>query len=91
VELQPAHAWVTADGKIPVDSKRVAIGLAGLAIPQTRTTVSLGGREFAQVPTGIHHRAIFPGESGLLGNGLLNHFKTVTVDTKSARLVLTPM
>jgi len=83
--------WVTADAGIPVDSKRPAIGLTGLAIPQTKTTVSVGTKTFEQVPTGLHRRAIFAGESGLVGNGLLTRFKTVTIDTKALRLVLTPM
>ena len=86
-----ALQWVTADAEVRAQSAIPAIGLAGLAIPQTQTTVSLGGKQFDQVPTGIHRHAIFVGESGLLGNGLLNRFKTVTIDTKSARLVLSPM
>jgi predicted aspartyl protease len=86
-----ALQWVTADAEVRAQSAIPAIGLAGLAIPQTQTTVSLGGKQFDQVPTGIHRHAIFAGESGLLGNGLLNRFKTVTIDTKSARLVLSPM
>jgi len=86
-----ALQWVTADAEVRAQSAIPAIGLAGLAIPQTQTTVSLGGKQFDQLPTGIHRHAIFAGESGLLGNGLLNRFKTVTIDTKSARLVLSPM
>jgi predicted aspartyl protease len=86
-----ALQWVTADAEVRAQSAIPAIGLAGLAIPQTQTTVSLGGKQFDQVPTGLHRHAIFAGESGLLGNGLLNRFKTVTIDTKSARLVLSPM
>ena len=86
-----ALQWVAADAAIGATSKKTAIGLAGLAVPQTQTTVSLGNKEFEQVPTGIHRRAIFAGESGLLGNGLLNRFKTVTIDAKTLRLVLTPM
>jgi predicted aspartyl protease len=86
-----ALQWVTADAEVRAQSAIPAIGLAGLAIPQTQTTVSLGGKQFDQVPIGLHRHAIFAGESGLLGNGLLNRFKTVTIDTKSARLVLSPM
>ncbi len=86
-----ALQWVSADAAARTKSKKSAIGLTGLAIPQTQTTVSLGGMQFKQVPTGLHRRAIFAGESGLLGNGLLNHFKMVTIDTKTKRLVLTPM
>jgi hypothetical protein len=86
-----ALQWVTADAGVAAKSTKPAIGLAGLAIPQTQTTVSLGGKQFDQIPTGIHRRVIFAGESGLLGNGLLNLFKTVTIDTQTKRLVLSPM
>jgi len=86
-----ALQWVTSDAGVSAKSEKPAIGLAGLAIPQTQTTVSLGGKQFDQVPTGIHRQAIFAGESGLLGNDLLSRFKTVTIDTKSARIVLSPM
>jgi hypothetical protein len=86
-----ALQWVTADASVGTKSSKPAIGLTGLAIPQTQTTVSLGGKQFDQVPTGIHRRALFAGESGLLGNGLLNLFKTVTIDTKAKRIILSPM
>lgn len=86
-----ALQWVTSGAVAGTASIQPAIGLARLAIPQAETTVSLGGKEFDQVPTGLHRRAIFAGESGLLGNGLLNHFKTVTIDTQTKRLVLRPM
>jgi hypothetical protein len=86
-----ALQWVTSDIKTSSQSEKPAIGLAELAIPQAETTVSLGGKQFDQVPTGIHRNAIFAGEAGLLGNGLLSRFKTVTIDTKSARLVLSPI
>jgi hypothetical protein len=86
-----ALQWVTSDACAGAKSAIPAIGLAGLTIPQAQTTVSLGGQQFDQVPTGIHRRAIFSGESGLLGNGLLSRFKTVTIDTKAARLVLRPI
>ena len=86
-----ALQWVTADLKTSAQSDKPAIGLAELAIPQAKTTVSLGGKQFDQVPTGIHRDAIFAGEAGLVGNGLSSRFKTVTIDTKSARLVLGPI
>ena len=66
----------------------MAIGLAEISIPQTETTVRLGQHEFEKVPTGLHEEAIFPGEAGLLGNGLLSRFSTVTIDAKAGRLRL---
>ena len=86
-----ALQWVTADTKTLRQSDKPAVGLTKLAIPQAETTVLLGTARFDRVPTGIHHTAIFPDEAGLLGNGLLSRFKTVTIDPKSARLVLGPI
>lgn len=86
-----ALQWVTSDIKTSSQSGKPAIGLTRLAIPQAETTVFLGGMRFEQVPTGIHRNAIFGGEAGLLGNGLLSRFKTVTIDTQSARLILRPI
>ena len=81
--------WVTSD--VPPEQctgTRQAIGLAAISIPQTTTTVGLGGHEFTNVPTGLHKTAIFPGEAGLLGNGLLSRFSAVTIDAKAGRLIL---
>ena len=86
-----ALQWVTSDSGVSTKSERPAIGLTGLSIPQTQTTISVGGKQFDQILTGIHSQAIFAGEAGLLGNEFLSRFKTVTIDTKSARLVLSPM
>lgn len=80
--------WVTTDASVRIQSEKPAIGLAAFAIPQAETTVAIGDTDFDRVPTGIHRRAIFPGESGLLGNGLLSRFNTVTIDAKTGQLVL---
>ncbi len=66
----------------------MAIALAEISIPQTKTSVSIGKYEFENVPTGLHEAAIFPGEAGLLGNGLLSRFSTVTIDAKAGRVTL---
>ena len=86
-----ALQWVTSDPGVCTKSEKPAIGLAGLSIPQTQTTISLGAKQFDQIPTGVHSRAIFSGEAGLMGNDLLSRFKTVTIDTKSNRVVMRPM
>lgn len=83
-----ALQWVTATVRPEHCTRRVAIGLAEVSIPQTVTTVGLGELEFQQVPTGLHREAIFPGEAGLLGNGLLARFRTVTIDARNGRLHL---
>ena len=81
-----ALQWVTTKVQPERCTSKVAIGLAQLAIPQTTTTVSLAGRTFNDVPTGLHSAAIFDGEKGLLGNGLLSRFETVTIDSRAGRL-----
>jgi predicted aspartyl protease len=86
-----ALQWVTSGAEYSTQARKPAIGLTSLSIPQTQTTVSLGARQFDQIPTGLHHRVIFAGEGGLLGNDFLNRFKAVTIDTKSCRVVLTPL
>ena len=83
-----ALQWVTSDVRPEQCGRKMAIGLAEISIPQTETTVGIGEHEFEKVPTGLHERAIFPGEAGLLGNDLLSRFSTVTIDAKAARLIL---
>lgn len=83
-----ALQWVTSDVRFDQCTRRMAIGLAELSIPQIRTSVRLGEHQFKDVPTGLHRSAIFPGEAGLLGNGLLSKFSEVTIDGKAGRLIL---
>ncbi|MBU6400267.1 MAG: retroviral-like aspartic protease family protein [Verrucomicrobia bacterium] len=82
-----ALEWVRDGPPPPGVVPRVSIGLAEITIPQTRSTVELGGALFEHVPTGLHAMRIFPGESGLLGSALLSRF-TVTVDAPAGRLIL---
>jgi len=49
--------------------------------------VSIGSRAMDKVKTSLHGRALFEGEAGLLGNGLLSRF-TVTVDWPNRQVVL---
>ncbi len=82
-----ALQWVTSD--VPDQcTHQMAIGLAEISIPQTKSSVGIGGNQFSDVPTGLHEKAIFPGEAGLLGNGLLTRFSTVTIDAKAGRVIL---
>ncbi len=83
--------WVTTGVRPDECGGRLAIGLAEMKIPQTLTTVELGGQTFRNVPTGIHRAAIFAGESGLLGNGLLSRFGSVTIDARAGSLLLGPV
>jgi hypothetical protein len=80
--------WVS--GAVPPEAckPQVSVALTTLTIPMTRAAVQIGGAKFEGVPAGLHERTIFPGEAGLLGNGLLSRFRSVTVDVHSARVVL---
>jgi hypothetical protein len=80
--------WVTSDVRPEDCLRKPAIGLTELSVPQTETTVQLGSHRFQKVSTGIHAEPIFQGEAGLLGNGLLSRFSTVTIDAKSGHLIL---
>lgn len=82
-----ALQWVTS--VVPDQcTHQMAIGLTEVSIPQAKTTVGIGAYQFEGVPTGLHETAIFPGEAGLLGNGLLSRFSTVTIDAKAGRVIL---
>lgn len=83
-----ALQWVTKEVNAAQCSRQTAIGLAAVSILQTTTTVEFGHNSFTDVRTGLHQSAIFPGEAGLLGNGLLTRFSQITIDAKRARLIL---
>lgn len=83
-----AFQWVTSQERADRCTSKLAVGLAELFIPQTMTGLRIGNHQLDTVPTGLHSKAIFPGESGLLGNGLLAQFGVVIIDGKSGRLFL---
>lgn len=85
-----ALEWVNAESAGTGSHFRVAVGLNTIEIPTTTTSIELGATLFDDVPTGLHTEAIFRGEAGLLGNGLLSRFRRVTIDAKRGRLILQP-
>jgi predicted aspartyl protease len=86
-----AFQWVTTKERAERCATKPAVGLAEISIPQTMTGLRLGNLHLDTVPTGLHRKAIFPGESGLLGNGVLAQFGVVTIDAKAGRLILGPI
>jgi hypothetical protein len=82
--------WVTAEINPKDCTRRVAVGLTEMGIPQTRRSVKIANELLANVETGLHNSPIFGGEAGLVGNGLLSQFETVTIDAKASKLVLGP-
>ena len=83
-----ALQWVANAAKGTKAKGSLSVGLTELDMPTTTTAVTVGSITFDSVPTGLHCRPIFDGESGLLGNGLLSRFERVTIDTRAKRLVL---
>lgn len=86
-----AFQWCISNVRAEQCTGKMAVGLTELSIPQTTTSLRLGGQLIEAVPTGLHRNEIFPGEAGLLGNGLLARFGTVTIDTRNGRLLLGPL
>lgn len=86
-----ALQWVA--GNVPPETRttRIAVALAPFTIPVTRTSLSIGDARFEGVPTDLQEKEIFPGEKGLLGNGLLSRFQTVTINAKGREVVLGPV
>lgn len=83
-----AFQWVTSKVRAELCTSKLAVGLTELSIPQTMTGVRLGNCYLDTVPTGLHTKAIFPGESGLLGNGFLAQFGIITIDAKAGYFLL---
>lgn len=81
-----ALQWVRPGTRMAAGEPTRAVGLGDLTVRQTLTGVCIGTRVFDTVPTGLHAEPLFPGESGLLGNGLLAQFGAVTFDTTAGRL-----
>ena len=63
-----------------------SIGLSGKSPRYLRTSVQLGKQCFKAVTLGVHTEPIFPGEAGLLGNGLLSKFR-ITIDQPGNRVI----
>jgi hypothetical protein len=65
---------------------RSSIGLSGVSVRHINTSVQLGKQCFNAVTVGVHMEPSFPGEAGLLGNGLLSKFR-LTIDQPGNRVI----
>jgi hypothetical protein len=79
-----ALEWVSGTGK--PRTGRSSIGLSGVSVRHINTSVQLGKQYFNAVSTGVHREPTFPGEAGLLGNGLLSKFR-LTIDQPGNRVI----
>jgi len=68
-------------------AKTASLALSHSSNNASMTTVQLGDETLRGVRTVFHRDAIFAGEAGLLGNGILSKYK-VTIDLVSNRVVL---
>jgi hypothetical protein len=83
-----ALQWVIGRRDRLQTSPTVSIGLSSSRARQfAKADVRLGMDCISDVPIGIQEKEIFPGESGLLGNGLLSRYR-ITIDTRKNRVVL---
>jgi hypothetical protein len=64
-----------------------SIGLSGASVHYINTSARLGSNCFNDIRAAIHTKQIFPGEDGLLGNGLLSKFCCLIVDERKSRVV----
>jgi len=82
-----ALLWVFRKSDKLKDPAMLSIGLSTATACYAKTGVELGGEYIEDVKSGVQEKEIFPGESGLLGNGLLSRFK-VTVDMTRRIVIL---
>ena len=79
--------WVIPRSASRNERNAVSIGFISDTNDTSLTSVSLGKRAVRPVKTALHSTPLFPGEAGLLGNGLLSQF-TVTVDWPNRQVLL---
>ena len=80
--------WVFRKELVPGLGMTRSVGLSKCSFPTTEADVHLNKTLFEAVTTGVHSTAIFPGEHGLLGTGMLSRFQKVTFDTQGGHLLL---
>jgi hypothetical protein len=80
-----ALEWVVSETE-KRRTDRSSIGLSGVSVRHINTSVQLGKQCFNAITTGVHREQIFPGEAGLLGNGLLSKFR-LTIDQPGNRVI----
>jgi Aspartyl protease len=76
--------WVVTGTEKPRTGR--SFGPSGVSVRHISTSVQLGKLCFKAVTTGVHREQIFPGEDGLLGNGLLSKFR-LTIDQPGKKVI----
>jgi Aspartyl protease len=63
-----------------------SIGFSAASVHYINISAQLGKHSFDDIAAAIHTKQIFPGEDGLLGNGLLSKFCCLTIDERKSRV-----
>jgi hypothetical protein len=79
--------WVVPRATERTRQKGVSLGFISDFTDTSVTSVGIGSSQATGIKTSLHGRAMFPGEAGLIGNGLLSHY-TVTVDWPRQQVLL---
>jgi hypothetical protein len=80
-----ALEWVVS-GTTKCQMNRPSIGLMRTSVSRINTWVRFGNDFFGNLTAGIHTNQIFPGEDGLVGNGLLSKL-CLTIDEPGNRVI----
>lgn len=79
--------WVVPRATERTRHKGVSLGFISDFTDTAVTAVGIGSSQATGIKTSLHGRAMFPGEAGLIGNGLLSRY-TVTVDWPRGQVLL---
>jgi hypothetical protein len=83
-----ALLWTVSKNRASESLAKVSVGISsGSSERPVKADVMLGTEQVNDVKVRIHDGAIFPGESGLVGNGILSRFK-VTIDSDRRKVAL---
>jgi predicted aspartyl protease len=78
--------WVTRAAPANNDPQRVAIALSEVSLGTAPVVVSVGRTIMGPIRADVHEQPLFSGEDGLLGNGILAQFRSVTIDVPAGKI-----
>ena len=78
--------WVAKTAPADNPARRVAIALNEVPLDTLPTSITIGKMAFESVSADLHGKPVFRGEDGLLGNGILARFRSVTLDTVRGKI-----
>ncbi len=79
--------WVTGRQTTERGQRGNSVGFLTDSSQMIRASVQLGKKTLESVNVAPHGEVIFPGEAGLLGNGILSRY-TVTIDSRNGQVLM---